>query len=36
MEKELDLTLRLGLPSPAIETHLSLDTPTTNQVLFHK
>ncbi|KAJ0249070.1 GATA transcription factor 29 [Hirschfeldia incana] len=32
MEKELDLTLRLGLPSPAIETHLSLHTPpTTNQ-----
>ncbi|CAN6811593.1 unnamed protein product [Brassica oleracea] len=32
MEKVLDLTLRLGLPSPAIETHLSLDTPpTTNQ-----
>ncbi|KAG2316000.1 hypothetical protein Bca52824_019122 [Brassica carinata] len=32
MEKELDLTLRLGLPSPAVETQLSLDTPpTTNQ-----
>ncbi|KAF8109670.1 hypothetical protein N665_0093s0023 [Sinapis alba] len=32
MEKELDLTLRLGLPSSAVETQLSLDTPpTTNQ-----
>ncbi|CAH8337264.1 unnamed protein product [Eruca vesicaria subsp. sativa] len=31
MEKELDLTLRLGLPSPTVETHLSLNTPITDQ-----
>ena len=35
MEKEFDLTLRLGLPSPTVETHLSLNTLTTDQVLFH-
>ncbi|KAF8050954.1 hypothetical protein N665_1847s0008 [Sinapis alba] len=31
MENELDLTLRLGLPSPTVETHLSLNTLTTDQ-----
>ncbi|KAH0943292.1 hypothetical protein HID58_002929 [Brassica napus] len=31
MEKEFDLTLRLGLPSPTVETHLSLNTLTTDQ-----
>ncbi|XP_024015678.1 GATA transcription factor 29 [Eutrema salsugineum] len=31
MENELDLTLRLGLPSPVVETELSLNTSSTNQ-----
>ncbi|KAL0690502.1 hypothetical protein Bca4012_090180 [Brassica carinata] len=31
MENELDLTLRLSLPSPTVETHLSLNTLTTDQ-----
>lgn len=35
MENELDLTLRLGLPTPTVETQLSLNTPNTDQVLFH-
>ncbi|KAJ4873220.1 GATA transcription factor 29 [Raphanus sativus] len=31
MENELDLTLRLGLPSPTVETNLSLNTLTIDQ-----
>ncbi|CAN8270306.1 unnamed protein product [Cochlearia groenlandica] len=31
MEKELDLTLRLGLPNPTFKTHLSLNTLTIDQ-----
>ncbi|CAN8258625.1 unnamed protein product [Cochlearia groenlandica] len=28
---ELDLTLKLGLPSPTVQTHLTLNTPNTDQ-----
>lgn len=34
MENELDLTLRLGLSSPTVETHLSLSTLAIDQVVF--